>query len=375
MNLPDWTEYPGREWRRITPREAGFDATRWKRFLDGIEVRATNWGGEVHAADEYGVVLTRGGYMVHTWGDPEYRFQTASLGKAFTWVALGLAADDGLIDPDEPVRRKWTGEGELSHPHKYLDRGFHVTLTWRHLIGDKEDPRTRGGHYGGFPVTNGYYWRKGQAGKTRIGDGEVAGSHNWLAPEWANWTGDPLYDNYSHAEPGTFKHYSSGGIWRLTQALTAIWGRDLKAVLDGRIFGPLGVPPDRWDWLPGRRIFEEKDFYPRMPGYGDYVDPPYEVDGNSVRGGGGWVVMSASDLARFGHLVATQGVWKGNRLIKGEWLRSHRGGNDSEVAGESTYFTAMGRVTAKGIDHFGGTGRDPGIPLDELVTGPVRFGA
>lgn len=371
MQLPAWIAYPEREWQRITPRKAGFDDARWRRFLASVEVRATNWGGEQHGANEFGVVLTRGGYLVHTWGDPDYRFQTASLGKAFTWVALGLAVDDGLIDPDAPVRAQWTGEGQLSHPHKYLDRGFHVNLTWRHLIGDKEDPRTRGGHYGGFPVTNGYYWRKGQAGKTRIDEGEVAGSQNWLAPEWAQWTGDPHYDNYSHAEPGSVRHYSSGGIWRLTQALTAVWGRDLKAVLDDRIFGPLGVPADHWDWLPGRRIFEDKAFYPRMPGYGDYVDPPYEIGGHPVRGGGGWVVMSASDLARFGHLVATQGVWKGHRLINGEWLRSHRGGNDSEVAGESTYYTAMGRVTARGIDHFGGVGRDPGIPFEELVVGPV----
>ena len=58
--------------------------------------------------------------------------------------------------------------------------------------------------------------------------------------EWARWTGDPFYDNYSHAEPGTVAIYSSGGYWRLSQALTAVWCRDLKTVLDERLFSIIG---------------------------------------------------------------------------------------------------------------------------------------
>ena len=88
-----------------------------------------------------------------------------------------------------------------------------------------------------------------------------------------------------------------------------------------------------------------------MPGYGDFLDPPYEINGHVVRGGGGWVVMSASNLARFGHLVATQGLWNGERLISEDYLRGHSGGNGSLVSGESTYYTAMGKVTTVGIGH------------------------
>ena len=49
-------------------------------------------------------------------------------------------------------------------------------------------------------------------------------------PPWSTWTGDPFYDLYSHVEPGTVGHYSSAGFWRLGQALTSVWGRDLTAV-------------------------------------------------------------------------------------------------------------------------------------------------
>ena len=41
--------------------------------------------------------------------------------------------------------------------------------------------------------------------------------------------------------------------------------------------------------------------------------------------GPGWVVMRPSDLARFGHLIATQGIWSGDALIGAQWLRNHSG--------------------------------------------------
>ena len=60
------------------------------------------------------------------------------MGKAFTWAALGLAVDRALVDPNEFIWRDWTGEGMLSHPHKYLDRGHHAKLTWN-LLGRRTD--------------------------------------------------------------------------------------------------------------------------------------------------------------------------------------------------------------------------------------------
>ena len=148
-----------------------------------------------------------------------------------------------------------------------------------------------------------------------------------------------------------------------------LWGKDIKRVLDDELFGEIGIPADRWDWTPGRVVHEKRDWYPHMPGYGDFLDPPYEIDGHVVRGGPGWVVMSARDLARFGHLVATGGVWNGRRLLGRRWTIGHGGGNGSGVAGESTNYTAFGIVTTEGIDF-----NEPFLP-DELFTGPVRRGS
>ena len=146
--------------------------------------------------------------------------------------------------------------------------------------------------------------------------------------------------------------YSSGGYWRLAQALTALWKKDLKVVMDERLFSKMEIPADRWDWTPGQKVREDAGWYPSMPGYGLFLDPPYEMDGNVVRGGPGWVVMSAKDLARVGLLVATRGVWKGERLIGGtSFLRGHGGGNASHMTGVGgDLMVSWGKVTTSGIN-------------------------
>ena len=214
---------------------------------DSLKVKGASFGGEDHSGNQYGAVLTRGGYLVHAWGDPHYRHQTASVGKALTWVALGAAVGDGLLDPDEPIHQTWTGAGQLSHEHKYLDRGHHQKLTWRHLVGRRDESL----HWGGFPFEIGNRWREQRTGLEERD--AVPG-----IPAWATWTGDPFYDCYAHAEPGTQGLYSSAGFWRLGQALTYVWGRDLKDVIQERLFDAIGIPYERWDWLAGGEVKERK---------------------------------------------------------------------------------------------------------------------
>jgi CubicO group peptidase (beta-lactamase class C family) len=359
-DIPTWVTFPEDDWTEITPAEAGLDVGRFNAYIQGLEVRGADFGGEDHTGNKWGAVITRGGRLLHVWGDRDYRFQTASTGKALVWAILGLAVEDGLVDPDGPIRKTWTGEGELSHPHKHLDHGHHRTLTWRHMIGPKNESL----HYGGFPIELGVRWRERRSGLQE--EDAVPG-----VPEWATWTGDPFYDTYSHVEPGTVGHYSSAGFWRLGQALTALWDRDLKDVVDERLFSRIGIPAERWDWPAGSAIRDSKYLYPDIPDSYTYLDPPYRINGHVVRGGPGWVVISASDLARFGHLLATQGFWKGEQLVGHQWLRGHSGGNKSGVSGERGHYTAMGVVATQGIEHPHATVQNSFLP-DELFVGPVH---
>jgi len=360
IDLPDWVTYPGKDWVQITPEEAGLDPEQFAAFLSRHDVRGGSFGGEDHSGNQFGAVLTRGGYLVHAWGDRHYRFQTASTGKAFLWALLSFAVADGLLDPDEPINRSWTGEGQLSHRHKHLDQGHHKNLTWRHLIGR----RTESLHWGGFPFEIGCRWKEMRTGLEE---------HNAVdgVPDWANWSGDPFYDSYSHTEPGTQGLYSSIGFWRLGQALTHVFDRDLKDVLQQRLFDLIGIPAERWDWLSGQYVKDQPDFYPTIPDSYTYLDPPYEINGHTVRSGPGWVVISASDLARFGHLNATRGAWKGQQIIDADWLRGHSGGNKSGASGESTHYTAMGVVTTVGLPDYKHALETTSILPEDCFVGPV----
>lgn len=332
--------FPNQSWLRLTPAEAGFDTDSWTTWLRDSHPRGSGRFGEVHGDDEWGAVLVRGGYLVKVWGNPDYLYQSASVGKAFTKLALQLALDRGLIaSQDDPVMSYWTGSGLLSHPHKYLDRDHHRTISFRHLWQ----------HTAGFPLTNGYNWRERKT-----------------IPDWAVYTGDPDYDNYAHRPPGEGRSYSSGGYWRLTQALTAVWRQNLKSVLDEQLFGPIGIRSEGWRWLGGREVRDHAGLYPEMPGYGEFADPPYEIAGNACLGGGGWAIMSPMDLARVGVLISAGGIWAGRRLISDtELVDGHRGGNDSDL-GVTRWpdSLVLAKVTTSGLDFP----RDLRVsPMDRLV--------
>jgi CubicO group peptidase (beta-lactamase class C family) len=347
--VPDWVVYPEEEWIKITPEQAGLDVDEFQRVLDHSIVRGGGWGGVRVEDHEWGAVLTRGGYLVHTWGDPSYKHQSASLGKCITRALFGLSVEAGLLDPDEAIYKTWTGRDQLSHLHKYLDEGMHRQLTWRHLLD----------HQGGFVLESGYHWRATTVFHAKI-------------PAGVKWTGDPLSDNYAHISPGTVTRYSSGGYWRLGQALTALWDRDLKHVLDERLFRHLGIPAHRWAWTPGKVVYETSDFYPAIPDYGHYIGPPYKINGHIVRGGPGWIVMSSEDLARFGLLIATGGIWKGKRLIGSEWLRGHAGLDIHVVAGDPKTMVSIAKINTKRFPLGRGVGTRGAFSFPkELIVGPV----
>ena len=64
-----------------------------KQWIAGLDVRGATFGGEDHSGDKFGAVLTRGGYLVHSWGDRLYAHHTASVGKALTWAVSGIRGD------------------------------------------------------------------------------------------------------------------------------------------------------------------------------------------------------------------------------------------------------------------------------------------
>ena len=321
------TRYPGAEWESISPSEAGFNEQALQKLIPTVGV---------------GGVIIRHGYLVASWGNPNVGVNTASLGKSCTSTCLGLAVDAGLVKLDDLVYQTWTGEGQLSHPYKYLNVGHHAKITWRHFATMTS----------GFPNID-----------LSSPDGEM---------------GD-ITSNYAKRPPGEVFEYSDGALWRFSQALTKLWGRDLKELLDEKVLSPIGVPAQRWDWLPGKMIFENL-LYPFWPGYGRYLDPPWEIDGQVVRAGPGWVIINANDAARFGYLFLRKGRWQGKQLISESWVKQvQQPGSRAHAASGGTDYNLNWWIPRTGIFEARGgninwqaVSRISVVPEYDLVVASIR---
>lgn len=319
--------FPGTEWERKTPSEVGFDEEALQKLIPKVGT---------------GGVIIRHGYLVASWGNIRTAVQTASMGKTFTGTCLGLAVDRGMVKLDDPVWKTWTGEGELSHPHKYLNFGHHRKVTWRHFANMMS----------GFPDID-----------LSRPDGEM---------------GDRTY-NFAQRPPGDEYVYSDGGMWRFTQALTKLWGMDLKQLLDEKILSHMDVPADRWGWMPAQYLHDNL-MYPFWPGYGRYLDPPWEVDGHTVRAGPGWVVIGADDAARFGYLYLRNGRWRDEQLISREWVEQTRkpqarrhAGHGGEDYSLNWWLPGHGVQEARGANiNWQGVSRISVIPEYDVVVATIR---
>ena len=219
--------------------------------------------------------------------------------------------------------------------------GHHQKLTWRHLVGRRDESL----HWGGFPFEIGNRWREQRTGLEERD--AVPG-----IPAWAHWTGDPFYDCYAHAEPGTQGLYSSAGFWRLGQALTYVWGRDLKDVVQECLFDAIGIPYERWDWLAGGEVKERKYLYPTIPDAYTYLDPPYEIGGQVVRSGRvGW--SSAPRIWRASATSMPPGAC-GRECASSTppGCAATAGAIRAGASGECEHFTAMGVVTTIGLPEY-----------------------
>jgi CubicO group peptidase (beta-lactamase class C family) len=128
--------------------------------------------------------------------------------------------------------------------------------------------------------------------------------------------GDEPSGNYTHGPsrtpfepapeplfaPGTAYAYWDSAMNQFAHVLTRIAGEPLDVVFKRRIADPIGMDAAAWSW-------------------GDHG----MVDGLRVNGGSGnWrkhVLISARELARFGHLFLNRGNWNGQQLLSEAWVR------------------------------------------------------
>lgn len=148
--------------------------------------------------------LVREAYFNAT--DSETLLDVRSVTKTVTGLLLGIAADDGLVDVDDPISR-WFPPDSLRPAHGAIRVGHLLTMT------------------------SGIRW-------TDADD---------FIPWWVS--GRPVgyvFDLPVIAAPGERFMYNTGGSHLLARVVTAATGEPLLAWADRRLFAPLGITERAW---------------------------------------------------------------------------------------------------------------------------------
>jgi CubicO group peptidase (beta-lactamase class C family) len=255
-------------WTLEDPAERRMDSARLNALRDELEARGTT-----------GFLVVRNNTVVHEWYctgfGPEKPHYTASLAKSLVGgMALMLAIDDGLIEPDAPAAA-WIPE--------WAEDPVKAKITIRHLAthtSGLSDSTTSGCAHDEQPGWKGRFWR-----------GRSDAAFNPI--EIALTEAPVLF------EPGTGYVYSNPGMAVLGHVITAAlqgtrWP-ELHTLLRERLMRPLGIPDTAW----------------QISYDGTY--PTRDLPVRATWGGGSY---TARAIGRVAQLLLQQGVWEGHTLLQ-----------------------------------------------------------
>jgi len=236
-------DWPMPKWTRAQPADVGMDV----KLLEQARDYALAGGGS-------GLVV-RHGKGIFQWGDPKRRYDLKSTTKSIGSAALGLAVADGKI--------RLTDKAGTHHPSlkasesRGIEAGAADRITIFHLA-----TQTAG------------YDKPGGTDKLLF-------------------------------EPGTKWSYSDSGPNWLAECITLVYRQDLKQVMFGRVFGPLGIEPGDLTW--------------RRNAY-----CPAKIDGIARREFGSGISANVDAMARIGLLYLRGGRWCDKRIIPAGFVAAAR---------------------------------------------------
>lgn len=262
--------FPGPEWERIDPAEAGFDADRLADARRDLETASVEDDPRrLYALDgenPYRVVVVRDGRIVAEWNegvDPEEREpagRMASATKSVYASILGIALEEGTIPSADAKLVDYFPEALDVLPGEGPKEGRHARHEDREITLDQL----------------------------------IANTSGYLKP------GEP---------PGEVKHYQTFGMNVLTHAVASRYDlydpadpegcAGFELLMDTRLRIPL-----RGSWGYYRSNFDHHDAA-RIEHFG------YNPGINA----------SARDMARLGWLWCTYGEWEGEQIVPESWMR------------------------------------------------------
>lgn len=206
------------------------------------------------------LVIIRNGYMIWKGEEIDKIQGVWSLTKSFTSTVLGLLIDDGKVTLDT-YAKDIVPSMEDTYPDVML----------RHFT----------------TMTSGYF---------AIGDGPDGGYEHGPSVTPFEPAPLPLFE-----PPGSIYAYWDSAMNQFANILTQIADESIEELFIERIGDLIGIDRAKFDW-------------------GDFD----QINGVIINGGSGnrgkYIRISASELARFGHLFLNQGKWGDDQLISESWI-------------------------------------------------------
>jgi len=304
------TYFPERlDWQHKKPEEAGMNAAAVNEAVqlaiaadtpgphDMTQFLTNSFGkepffsliGPVKDRGPASGLITRHGYIVAEWGDPNRADISNSVTKTFLTTVVGLAVQRGLIKDVNDYAR------DYMPPHVDLfDAPHNQKIKWDHLLRQTSD------------------WQ-----------GTL-----WDRPDWADRpVGATLEEQKNRKlwDPGTHFKYNDVRVNVMALAALQVWRRPLPDVLREEVMNPIGAS-STWRW------------------YG-YENSWVDLDGHkvqSVSGGGHWgggMFINSYDMARFGYMYLRNGKWKDKQIMSEKWIKMARTpGSDNKTYGFANWY-------------------------------------
>ena len=264
---PAPTYWPTQGWLSSTPEEQGFDSAK---LAEGI-LAMRDKGIRIHSL----LMIRNGSVFLDAYFYPydgSNYHDLASVTKSLTATLIGIAADQGRLELDQPMLSFFPDRTIAS-----LDeRKEHITV--RHLAS----------------MVNGF-----ESGCMR-GDGPTIRAMQANA----DWVQGAL-DREMVREPGTLFCYDSPGMHLLSAILQEATGMTALDFARANLFEPLGIEEVYWSTDPQGYNY----------GWGDACLHPH-------------------DAAKIGYLWLNDGVWEGKQIVSVAWVQnsvtaqSRSGGDD-----------------------------------------------
>lgn len=213
------------------------------------------------------------------WADPDKRipagvrtiYRTGSISKSFTAVLMADLMEDGVLALDDPI------EATLPEVVHFSDAPPGMEpITYRQLAS----------HTAGV-----------------IREPELEGAASGPIEDWGHKILASIPHTRYYTMPGTKYQYSNIGFGVLGYTIQRATGTSFMELVEGRIFGPLGMNSSTFIVGPDLSRRLSVGFGPGNDGVVDAVTPALEHEGRGYKVPNGGVYSTVGDLATFGAAV------------------------------------------------------------------------